>query len=330
MNRGSARFHRLELARAKVRVLHSSRKTAGSDGVVPKEREKRRPPVEHTLLRPLNARTYSFSKLRPGCIEKNGKAREIHAPTYNDRVVLAAVSRRLARSFRGKNRTAVISRSGGPNSRDAMAKVLLYLRNNPDSTLASMDVCQAFPSIPAGEAFDVLRSLGADQRAMELAQRFLDQSWAGQPGVPLGASFSPVFLDAVLVGFDEEISVVEPGVLRFVDDVLLVTPTWRALGIAKQRVRAALPAPLEFRDSPRVALGATRYLGWALTAEGEWWPVGGRWEQLSMITEKRGAPQEIEISIRGWLHQHALEHMTAAELRQRLPVWKERNEFVES
>jgi hypothetical protein len=329
MSGRSSRFHQRELAKAKVRVLHRSSKTAGSDGVLPEEREKRRPPIEHALLRPLNSLRYNFSRLRPACIEKAGKAREITIPTYQDRIVLGAASRRLERVFREKNRNSVIARSGSPGPRVVVSRVVRHLRENPESTLAALDIRRAFPSLPAEDAIALLRALGGDKRALELVQRFLSQSWSGQPGVPLGAAFSSLLLDAFLVDFDDKTREIGTAVLRFVDDLLIVTPTWRALGIAKQRVRAAIPAPLEFRDSPRVALGATRYLGWAITAEGDWWPVGGRWEQLSMIMGERGSPQEIESCARGWLHQHGLERMSVAELYRQLPVWKERNEFVE-
>jgi len=296
---------------------------------MPREREKRRPPIEHSLLRPINARTYSFSKLRSCRADKAGKEREISIPTYNDRVVLAAASRRLEGAFRGKNRTTVMARPGGAAPRATMARVLQYLRNNQDSALAALDICGAYATLPADESIDLLRSFGADERALGLAQRFLGQSWKNQPGVPLGAAFSPLALDAFLVGFDEITTRIPAEVLRWVDDVLVVAPSWRALGAAKQEIGMALPAPLRFRNSPRVALGATRFIGWAITPEGEWWPVGGRWRHLIGTLEQRGEPRDVESAMRGWLRQHALEYMTVADLYRRLPIWKVRNGFGE-
>jgi len=334
MTRRRHRFHRPELLSAKARVLsRPGRETAGVDGVVPVDRERqersgRRPDLAHDLHRAINAGRYSFSPLRRTKVEHAHKAREINVPTYQDRVVLAAIWMRLGRTFRCEYRPHVVSRPGGPGSNRVLRGVIEGLRSGDFGALSSIDIRAAFPNLQVKDALSVLGDKGADHASLRLLQRFLEQAWRGQPGAPLGAAPSSLLLDAFLANYDRGIEQAGIRVHRYVDDYLLIASDWVELARARTFLQVNLPAPMEFNPPAHGPLGSTAYLGWSITPDGDWWPAAGRWTHLVRLLEEVGAPGEREQKLLGWIHQHALEPMSLEQLDQRVPAWCEVNDVA--
>ena len=318
---GGGRFHIRELRRAERGVLRRSGKTAGIDGVVPRRRTLEEHDLCHQLLRPMNNGTYSYSRLLQTTPFSGGKLRTVMVPVFQDRVVLGALNRRLRGAHRYSKR--VLCRPGGQDPRRAVGRVLHGLRAGEMTFVATLDIKAAFPSLPVARALDMLRSRGADRRAVQLLELFFEQSWPGRDGAPLGAAPSSLLLDVFLGKFDKVMGGAGARYHRYVDDVLLVAPDHGTLSHAIKKALDALPAPLVFKPPTLIQEKPIIFLGWGLSRDGSWWPARGRWARLeeALLYAAAGTTEKLTC----WLHQHPLESMEPEELAARLPGWRKIN-----
>lgn len=319
MARKPRRFYRKEVHRAMERICERSGDTAGIDGVLPHELATQRPDTCHALLHPLNNDTYHFAPMHTVTKEVSGKRREIQIPTAQDRIVLSVCERRLQPTVRKRRPRSVMARPGGPNPKREMMKVIQAVKMGRWSHFATMDVRQAFPSLPPDYALSLLQTWCADPRALALQEKFLDSSWRGQPGVPLGAATSPLMLDVCMNAVDRALSGTGARVWRWVDDLLVAAEDLQTLELAVRVALRKLPAPLEFK--PRA--GPTEevvFLGWGInTQTGSWRPTGGRLRRLQEVFAQvdETLPKRAQI----WIHEHALGPMMLTDLLNVLPEW---------
>lgn len=219
-------FEASHLRRLFVEKIAKSRAT-GKDGVRVGTFEEDLTEHVQTIQRKVLNRTYAFTAFKERLLLKGaGKApRQICIPTVRDRLVLRAVCQILH---------SAIPQSTGFSPHAVVDRVADQLRASPaGSSFIRIDVKDFFPSIRHDLLEAELIRFGVDDITRELCMRAVSNrignAIAGQErGVAQGLSISGALACIYLIRFDDRQTKRFGQYFRYVDDILMISPTGEA------------------------------------------------------------------------------------------------------
>ena len=192
-------------------------------------------------LKLLLRRRRVFKLTKPRVVNKEndqtGKVREITIPTFAERVLFRALKNKMEKAFPPSNVNVC---RAGLDARWSVLRVSYHLLGTRLHALR-LDIRRAFPSL---NWLRVVAPIPSPWRVPTEMRRvligILSFFSAGDRGIPLGLSFSPLLLDLACRKLDlrlEELGVVA---YRYMDDLIILSPDPELLDAIKELARKEL------------------------------------------------------------------------------------------
>jgi RNA-directed DNA polymerase len=190
--------------------------------------------------------TYQVQMIRRVNIPKPGtnETRPLGIPTVRDRVVQGALRHVLEPIL--ERQFAEHSYGFRPNRgcKDALRRVDLLVRQGYRYTV-DVDLKSYFDTIPHDRLLGELRKYVADNRVLDLVEKFLKaeildgkEHWEPESGAPQGAVLSPMLSNLYLNDLDHTMASAGYEMTRYADDLVIQCKTLSEAESALARVRA--------------------------------------------------------------------------------------------
>lgn len=167
----------------------------------------------------------------------DGRTRWLSIPTVRDRVAQAALTAALDSVLDPQMSPASFAYRRGRSVEAAAGRVVALQLQGWDWAV-HMDVEACFDRIPHAPLIDALRS-AACPATLAVVERWLAGFGRGR-GIAQGAPVSPLLMNWYLTPFDREIDRGRARLVRYADDMLILTRSASRLPAARARAEAAL------------------------------------------------------------------------------------------
>jgi len=212
--------------------VRSNRGAAGEDLLTIAELEPRFerlwPAIADTILNG----TYRPAPLRPVRIPKpSGGTRQLSIPSVIDRIIQQCLSAAISERWESRFGNASFAYRPGIGPSQAIGAALHHAASLPNPFALRLDIRDFFDTVPHPLVSRVLEQTPCDPAVQRLALDAVSTPSATctglnlrSAGLPQGSPLSPVLSNAVLLPFDQAFQTANIPLLRYADDMLILTP----------------------------------------------------------------------------------------------------------
>lgn len=199
-----------------------------------------------TLAHELREKTYKpHPVLRKEILKPDGGVRKLGIPAVRDRIVQQTLLNILQPIFDPEFHPSSYGYRPGRSSHQAIAKATLFIRKHQMQWVVDMDLSKCFDTLNHGLIIQALRKRIADGSILNLVRLFLQggvmegQEWHETTvGSPQGGVISPLIANIYLDAFDQEMKRRGHRIVRYADDILILTRSQTAAeNVMKQASR---------------------------------------------------------------------------------------------
>lgn len=160
----------------------------------------------------------------------DGGVRKLGIPAVRDRVVQQALLNLLQPIFDPQFHPSSYGYRPGRSCHQAISKVQLFIRNYGMEWVVDMDLSKCFDTLDHELILSSFRKRIADGSILNLIRLFLesgvltDEGWeASERGSPQGGVISPLIANVYLDEFDQFMKARNHRIVRYADDIVIVT-----------------------------------------------------------------------------------------------------------
>lgn len=243
---------------SETRLLQAFRKVKankgkpGIDGQTVEDFADRAPEEVAVLVRELREKSYRPQPVRRVEIRKeSGGIRELGIPTVRDRVVQQLLLEILQPIFDPELHPSSYGYRPGRDCHQAIAKATLFIRRYQRKWVVDMDLSKCFDTLNHDLILRAFRRRIADGSVLGLIRMFLQSGvmladgWqASEEGSPQGGVISPFIANVYLDAFDQQMKERGHRIVRYADDILILTGSKSAAQNALKVARGILEGEL--------------------------------------------------------------------------------------
>ncbi len=283
--------------------------------------------------------------------------RKLGIPTVIDRIVQQAIAQQLQPIYEPLFSDGSYGYRPRRSAPQAMEKVKEYAKQGYTHAV-EVDLSKYFDTLNHELLMNLLRKHIQDKRVLALVKKYLKSGvmengvvCPTQEGSPQGGPLSPLLANIYLNEFDQEMERRNVKVVRYADDIVILTRSKRAaehmLESSRKYLEGKLKLTVNQDKSKAVSLYSPRkfkFLGFCLGKNKSGPYIRAHWKSLRKAKQKlkelskrnrgrnvRAVMEEIKVYIRGWLgHYYVASIKTVLQewnqwLRRRLRayIWKQ-------
>ena len=281
------------------------------------------------LLDQIRSGRYKPQPVRRKEIPKpDGGARKLGIPTVVDRIIQQAIAQQLTPIFEPLFSDGSYGYRPGRSAQMAIQKVKEYAEQGY-TTAVLIDLSKYFDTLNHDLLMNMVREEVHDRRVIELIKRFLS---------PQGGPLSPLLANIYLNKFDHEMESRGVPVIRYADDIVVLSRTPRAgqrlLESSRRYLEGKLKLRMNMEKSRVVSVYAIRnfkFLGFALGKGKNGAFIRAHAKSLKKAKQKlkeltsrsqgrnvRKVMYNVKVFIRGWLGYFGI-----ASMRNTMKSWDE-------
>lgn len=234
------------------RKVKSNKGKPGMDGQSVEDFAARAHEEVAVLVRELREKSYRPQPVRRVEIRKeSGGVRELGIPTVRDRVVQQLLLEILQPIFDPEFHPSSYGYRPGRDCHQAIAKATLFIRRYQRKWVVDMDLSKCFDTLNHDLILRAFRRRIADGSILGLIRMFLQSGvmladgWrASEEGSPQGGVISPFIANVYLDAFDQQMKGRGHRIVRYADDILILTGSKSAAHNALKVARSILEGEL--------------------------------------------------------------------------------------
>ena len=297
------------------------------------------------LLDQIRSGRYKPQPVRRKEIPKpDGGARKLGIPTVVDRIIQQAIAQQLTPIFEPLFSDGSYGYRPGRSAQMAIQKVKEYAEQGY-TTAVLIDLSKYFDTLNHDLLMNMVREEVHDRRVIELIKRFLKSGVMEngllvktEEGSPQGGPLSPLLANIYLNKFDHEMESRGVPVIRYADDIVVLSRTPRAgqrlLESSRRYLEGKLKLRMNMEKSRVVSVYAIRnfkFLGFALGKGKNGAFIRAHAKSLKKAKQKlkeltsrsqgrnvRKVMYNVKVFIRGWLGYFGI-----ASMRNTMKSWDE-------
>ncbi len=251
-------FQEQRLLRAFAKVK-SNQGAAGIDGQSVTDFAEQLPEEIAQLVSELKDKSYQPKPVRRVEIPKpDGSKRKLGIPTVRDRIVQQALLDILQPIFDPDFHPSSYGYRPGRSCHQAIAKASLFIRRYRRRWVVDMDLSRCFDTLNHDYIIQQFRRKVVDGSILRLLQKFLqsgimvDGHWQqSRLGSPQGGVISPLIANVYLDAFDQQMKNRGHRIVRYADDILILSSSKRAAENALKVARGYLEGDLQLTVNER-------------------------------------------------------------------------------
>ncbi len=251
-------YDRLLNEQALVRAFKKVRRAKGSpgvDGQTIAAFENRLEEEADRLVSELRAKTYRPQPVKRVTIPKpDGGDRKLGIPAVRDRVVQQVLLDILQPIFDPEFHPSNYGYRPGRSCHDAVAKATLFIRQYDLQYVVDMDLSKCFDRLDHDLIITSIRQRVRDGSILDLVRMFLSSgvmiegNWeATEVGSPQGGVVSPLIANIYLDAFDQEMKRRGHRIVRYADDILILSRSRSAANHAREVATNILEGTLHLK-----------------------------------------------------------------------------------
>jgi RNA-directed DNA polymerase len=234
------------------RKVKSNKGKPGIDGQAIEDFAEQLPEEIAQLVSELRSKSYRPQPVKRVEIPKGGGGKRLLGiPSVRDRVVQQSLLNILQPIFDPDFHPSSYGYRPGRSPQQAIAKASLFIRRYQLKWVADMDLSRCFDTLNHNLILKSFRRKVADGSILELLRMFLQsgvmigERWqASEEGSPQGGVISPLISNVYLDDFDQFMKGRGYRIVRFADDILILTRSKSAADHALNVARNYLEGPL--------------------------------------------------------------------------------------
>lgn len=243
---------RLESGFKKVKAAKGG---PGQDGESIKAFTEKKDENLNQLLEELRTKTYRPQPVLRKCIRKdNGGIRELGVPAIRDRIVQQVLLDILQPIFEPDFHPSSYAYRKGRSCQDAIVKTTMYIRKYEFKWVVDMDLSKCFDRLDHDLILGTIRKRVTDGSILYLIKSFLISgvmvggNWqASDIGSPQGGVISPLISNIYLNEFDQEMKARNFRIVRYADDIVILSRSYSAARNAQKRAVEILEGELKLK-----------------------------------------------------------------------------------
>jgi group II intron reverse transcriptase/maturase len=251
-------FHEKRLLQAFAKVK-SNRGSAGIDGQSITDFSEHLPEEIARLVRELKEKSYRPQPVRRVEIPKSdGTLRKLGIPAVRDRVVQQALLDILQPIFDPDFHPSSYGYRPGRSCHQAIAKASLFIRRYRRRWVVDMDLSKCFDTLDHELIIQSFRRRVSDGSILWLLRLFLQSGimttdgWReSRQGSPQGGVISPLIANVYLDAFDQQMKERGHRIVRYADDILILSCSKKGAENALQVARHILEGELHLKVNER-------------------------------------------------------------------------------